>query len=289
VVLCTPMTETVSAWRDKGELFEFRGHRIFTRSEGTGDTMLLVHGFPTASWDWASVWPELVARYRVLTLDMLGFGFSAKPRSFPYEITTQADLFEALLQRHGVTSYRLFAHDYGVSVALELLARQPQATARIERLCLLNGGLFPEAHHPALIQRLLASPVGPLIARLSSYRVFARSMRRIWGKTPPTDEDLRSMWQLVCESDGLSVMPGLIDYLRQRRQHRERWVNALVTASIPVRLINGLVDPIAGASIVARYRELVPKPDIVELADVGHYPQVEAPERVLAAAVEFFR
>jgi pimeloyl-ACP methyl ester carboxylesterase len=54
-------------------------------------------------------------------------------------------------------------------------------------------------------------------------------------------------------------------------------------------LINGLVDPIAGASIVARYRELVPKPDIVELADVGHYPQVEAPDRVAAAALEFFR
>lgn len=282
------MTDAVGAWRDKGDFFEFRGHRIFTRSEGSGDAMLLVHGFPTASWDWAPLWADLVARYRVLTLDMLGFGFSAKPRSFAYEITTQADLFEALLQRHGVTSYRLFAHDYGVSVALELLARQPQG-AKIEQLCLLNGGLFPEAHHPALIQRLLASPVGPLVARLSSYRVFARSMRRIWGTTPPAEEDLRSMWRLVTESDGLAVMPGLIDYLRQRRQHRERWVNALVNATIPVRLIDGLVDPIAGASIVARYRELVPKPDIIELADVGHYPQVEAPDRVLDAALNFFR
>jgi pimeloyl-ACP methyl ester carboxylesterase len=280
---------TPDEWRAKGLYFEWRGHQIFSRCEGSGEPMLLVHGFPTASWDWTPLWPALVSRYRCLALDMIGFGFSAKPKSFEYTIMAQADLFEALLDREGVTSYRLFAHDYGVSVALELLARQQGAKAKIERVCLLNGGLFPEAHRPALVQKLLASPLGPLVARLSTYRVFARSMRRIWGATPPTETDLRSMWQLVAESDGLAVMPGLIDYLRQRRQHRERWVGALVNASVPVRLINGLVDPIAGASIVARYRELVPKPDIVELADVGHYPQVEAPDRVAAAALEFFR
>lgn len=250
--------------------------------------MLLVHGFPTASWDWTPLWSGLVARYRLLTLDMIGFGFSDKPKKFAYDITAQADLYEALLEREGVTRYRLFAHDYGVSVAQELLARQGTATTPIERVCLLNGGLFPEAHRPALIQKLLASPLGSLVAKLSSYRVFSRTMKRIWGRTPPTEKDLRAMWQLVTANNGLSVTPGLIDYLRQRRENRERWVGALVKATVPKRLVDGVLDPIAGEQIVARYRELVPSPDVVELADVGHYPQVEAPDRVLAAALEFF-
>jgi len=279
---------TPEQWRAKGDYFDWRGHRIFYRCEGTGEPLLLVHGFPTASWDWAPLWPALLERYRLLTLDMIGFGFSAKPKSFAYRITSQADIYEALLEREGVTRYRLFAHDYGVSVAQELLARQGDAKAKIDRVCLLNGGLFPEAHSPALVQKLLASPLGPLVARLSSYRVFSRTMRKIWGATPPTESDLRAMWQLVTESDGLAVTPGIIDYLRQRRENRPRWVGALVNATVPLRLINGVVDPIAGAKIVARYRELVPKPDVVELADVGHYPQVEAPDRVLAAALEFF-
>lgn len=280
---------TPEEWRATGDYFEWRGHRIFRHCDGTGEPLLLVHGFPTASWDWAPLWPALVERYRLLTLDMIGFGFSAKPRSFDYAIMAQADLYEALLEREGVTRYRLFAHDYGVSVALELLARQSTAKAKIQRVCLLNGGLFPEAHHPVLVQKLLASPLGPLVARLSSYRVFSRSMRKIWGKTPPSEADLRGMWQLVSESNGMAVMPGLIDYLRQRRVNRERWVGALVGATVPVRLIDGLLDPVAGADIVARYRELVPNADIVELADVGHYPQIEAPDRVLAGALEFFQ
>mgnify|MGYP003377880407 CR=1 FL=1 len=60
-----------------------------------------------------------------------------------------------------------------------------------------------------------------------------------------------------------------------------------MAAPVPVRLIAGLADPVSGAHMVARYRALVPAPDVVELAAVGHYPQLEAPDAVLAAAIEF--
>jgi pimeloyl-ACP methyl ester carboxylesterase len=277
-------------WRARGDTFEWRGERIFFRVEGTGDPVLLVHGFPTASWDWSPIWPRLVERYRVLTLDMIGFGFSAKPRRFPYSIFAQADLFGALLARERISSYRLVAHDYGDTVAQELLARQPEdpAAPRIVSACLLNGGLFPETHRALLTQKLLASPLGPLLSRLGGHRAFARAMRGIWGKHPVSDEELRAMWRLVAEHDGPAVMPKLIAYMAERREHRERWVGALVSAPAPLRLINGLLDPISGAHMVARYREVIPRPDVVELPRVGHYPQLEAPGAVLAAILEHF-
>jgi pimeloyl-ACP methyl ester carboxylesterase len=83
-------------------------------------------------------------------------------------------------------------------------------------------------------------------------------------------------------------MPKLIGYMAERREHRERWVGALCKTKVPVRLIDGLVDPISGAHMVARYRELVPNPDIVELPGVGHYPQLEAPDKVVTAILEKF-
>lgn len=272
------------AWRERGDTFAWRDHSIFYRAEGSGDPLLLIHGFPTASWDFFPIWPALVARHRVLALDMLGFGFSAKPRPHRYSIFEQADLFEDFLAREQVTRVTVLAHDYGVTVAQELLARQPGAAARIDRLYLLNGGLFPETHRALAMQKLLASPVGPLLARVSSYRTFASSMRRIWGTVrPPDDTELRAMWQLVSHAEGAAVLPLLLRYMEERRRNRSRWVGALTSAAIPIRLINGLVDPISGAHMVARYRELVPNPDVVELPGVGHYPQVEAPDRVLAA------
>ncbi|MBA3504075.1 MAG: alpha/beta fold hydrolase [Myxococcota bacterium] len=275
---------SVDQWRAGGQSFEWRGHRIWFRSEGTGEPLLLVHGFPTASWDFHAVWPELVKRYRVLTLDLIGFGLSAKPRDFAYSIKRQADLVEALLAHERVERYRLLAHDMGVSIAQELLARR----APIIAVCLLNGGLFPETHRALLTQRLLASPLGPLIARLSTYRTFKGAMIRIWGERRIPEDELRSMWQLVSCEGGLAVMPQLIGYMKERKAERARWVGAIVEPAAPVRLINGVVDPVSGAHMIARYRELVANADVVELAGVGHYPQVEAPDRVLGPMLEHF-
>ena len=78
--------------------------------------------------------------------------------------------------------------------------------------------------------------------------------------------------------------------MEERRRHRERWVGALRDAAgrgIPVRLIDGTEDPVSGGHMVARYRELIPDPDVVELAGVGHYPQTEAPDAVIDAARPF--
>jgi pimeloyl-ACP methyl ester carboxylesterase len=221
---------------------------------------------------------------------MIGFGFSAKPRRFGYSISAQADLFAAFLARENVTRYRVLAHDYGLTVFQELLARQgeDEAAPRIAAACLLNGGLFPETHRPLPTQRLLASPLGAVVARLTTYRTFAAALRRIWGTHPVAESELRAMWQLVTHDHGLRVAPELIGYMAERRRHRERWVGALTNAAAPLRLIDGLLDPISGAHMVARYRELVPRPDVVELPSVGHYPQLEAPEAVLSAVVDFF-
>jgi pimeloyl-ACP methyl ester carboxylesterase len=280
---------TPSDWRARGDCFEWRGQRIFFRSEGAGPTILLIHGFPTASWDWCALWPELVKRYRVLALDLIGFGFSAKPRAFPYSTAAQADLCEAFLAREGVMSYRLLAHDYGLTVTQELLARQgAESSPRIVSACLLNGGLFPETHRPLLLQRLLASPAGPLLARLTTYRTFSASLRRIWGRHPPQETELAALWQLVTCGEGLRVMPALIGYMAERRRFRARWVGAVQQATAPLRLVCGLDDPVSGAHMVARYRELIPRPDVVELPGVGHYAQLEAPEAVLTAVLHHF-
>jgi pimeloyl-ACP methyl ester carboxylesterase len=276
---------TPDEWRSRGEIWQWRGYDVYVRVEGRGEPLLAIHGFPTASWDWHAIWPALVDRFRVLTLDMMGFGFTAKPRDFAYSIVAQADLFEALLAREGVTRYRILAHDYGTSVAQELLARQGETKppARIESVCLLNGGIFPERHRAAVTQKLLLSRLGPLVSRLSSYRTFARTMTSIWGTQPPPESELRGMWQLVTANAGMRVMPDIIRYIAERKSRRDRWVGALINARVPLRFVCGLVDPVSGEHMAARYRELVPRPDVVDLPGVGHYPQVEAPAAVTDA------
>ena len=279
-------------WEHGGAWRVVNGQRIFVRDGGVAqrtEALLLLHGFPTSSWDWAALWPALCSRHRVIAFDFLGFGLSDKPADGPYTIGHQADIAEALLVQLGVRDVSLLAHDFGDTVAQELLARQRDGSASIplRRVVLLNGGLFPETHRPVLLQTLLIGPFGPLVARLSNYRGFARNLRRICVQ-PWRDEELRGHWELLHRGNGTRVLPKLIRYMEERRRHRARWVGALQQTAVPVRVIDGLDDPISGAHMLARYRELVPDADAIGLTGVGHYPQVEAPDEVLAAIGDFF-
>jgi pimeloyl-ACP methyl ester carboxylesterase len=284
----SPLRVPLAQWAASGRHVEWRGHSIFTRRGGRAGApvLVLIHGFPTASWDWEALWTPLADRYDVFTLDMLGFGLSAKPARHDYSLIEQADLFEDLLAREGVADYHVLAHDYGDTVAQELLARQdePGARPRLRSVALLNGGLFPETHRPALIQRLLLSPLGPLVGKLASRQSIARTMRGIFGPdTPPDDALIDTFWTLMTTHGGTAVMHRLIRYMVERRVHRARWVGALQSTRVPLTLIDGAADPISGAHMAARYRELVPAPDVTLLDGIGHYPQVEAPAAVLAA------
>lgn len=291
---------SLTRWRDTGGYFEFGAHRLFVRTQGSGhEALLLLHGFPTASWDYEAMWPALCKRFpHVITLDLLGFGFSDKPPRHRYSLIEQAEICAALLRERGVDRVHLLAHDYGVSVAQELLARAadrasgrtPEAGGFPEPVsCVfLNGGLFPEAHRPLPAQRRLAGWFGPLYARLITARRFERSFCALFGpETQPGVIELHDFRQLIGLHHGWRVLPRLLRYLKERRRYRERWVGALTQPRQPLRLIAGIVDPVSGPLMVQRYRDLVPNADVVTLDGIGHYPQLEAPDRVLRAFFAF--
>ena len=73
-------------WRRDALTFRHSGHEIFYRRGGRGAALALIHGFPTASWDWHRIWPTLIEHFDVLAADMIGFGFSAKPAGYEYSL-----------------------------------------------------------------------------------------------------------------------------------------------------------------------------------------------------------
>ncbi len=281
---------TLEGWQHGGKWFSYEGHAIFSRMAGQGEPLVLMHGYPTASWDWNRLWPMLVPHHNVLTLDMLGFGFSDKPADYSYSIQDQADLFQGWIEQLGLSSVHLLAHDYGCSVAQELLAREQEASLpfRIRTVCFLNGALFPEVHNPLLIQKLLRSPFGGLISRGLTRRSFERNFRRLFGThNPPDRQDMDDFWHLLTYNNGRGILHRLIQFMEERRCHRNRWVSAVQKADQPLRLISGTADPVSGAAMARRYRELVADPDVVCLRNIGHYPHLETPWDVFSAYRDF--
>jgi pimeloyl-ACP methyl ester carboxylesterase len=291
----SPSLVSTDAWEARGSYRELLGHRIFVideaAREGDRGTIFLIHGFPTSSWDWWKIWPALNRDYRLVALDLLGFGFSAKPSPHDYRIMEQADLCEALVQLLQLERFHVLAHDYGDTVAQELLARQNDGSGAGQWLsCLfLNGGLFPETHRAVLAQKLLLSPLGFLVSRGLSRASLRKSFDHIFGPDmKASDAEIDAFYALFERDGGRRNLHRLIHYMTDRRRHRERWVDALRQARCPIGLINGSVDPVSGDHMVQRFEALVGTGHfITRLPRVGHYPQVEAPQAVIAGYQAF--
>ena len=282
----------IEGWWNAGERIQLQlpgGVRraIFARVLGAGPWLTMVHGFPTSSWDWVPMLPALAVDHRVLVFDLLGFGESDKPTGHDWSAFEQADILEALWKHFDTGETRVVAHDVGLTVALELLARQQEGTlpVRIVDMTLLNGGVYAGFHRQRRIQGWLQRPVvGPLIARMLGEARFGTALAEVFGPAhQPGREALHQHWLSVARRDGSRNYHRLIRYIPERRANAPRWENALEKTSVPIRFVWGMADPVSGAPMVEVIRRRRPGADIVELANVGHYPQLEDPSSVVEA------
>ncbi len=282
-------------WKNSGQFITYKNqHQIFYQEAGNGETLLMIHGFPTASWDWNKIWDSLVEKYHLVALDLIGFGFSDKPKKYNYSIMDQADLVEDFLEKKKITKAHILAHDYGDTVLQEILARfidrknAGKSGFEIQSVVLLNGGLFPETHKALPIQKLLISPIGGLLVHFLNRKKLKKSFDNIFGKeTQATEKEIDEFYALMDHKNGKMIFHKLIRYMSDRKKYRERWVAALQNSPVPILLIDGAADPISGKHMTERYRELIPNPVIVLLEKIGHYPQTEAPAQVLEAYFDF--
>lgn len=291
------MDADLERWKSAGEFFDYLGFEIFYRVDGpplgTAPTLLAVHGYPFNSYDWALIWTTLVERFTVVAPDMIGMGFSAKPTAYQYSVHDHADVHEALLAHLGVSHCHVLAHDLGDSVAQELLARfefgeQSYGSVRYESITWLNGGMFNEAYTPRAMQKLMSgTPLGDIMSPLQgnplSRRILEPTINEMFGpRTKPTRAMLEVFHEILEYNDGKRVLHKVVRFLADRYTHRNRWVRAMRETAVPMRLIDGPIDPNSGAHMARRYAEVVPDADVVMLADdIGHWPQLEAPDEVL--------
>ncbi|WP_095011312.1 alpha/beta fold hydrolase [Tsuneonella mangrovi] len=280
---------SIAEWRADAKHFTFDGQQIAYWTGGSGKPLLLVHGYPTASWDWHKVWSTLGEQHSLIAPDMIGFGLSDKPRS-GYSIHRQADMHLTLLDHLGITEFDALVHDYGVSVGQELLARRKEGTGAqgLEQVVFLNGGLFPDQHRPRPIQKLGISPVGFLLGWTINREKFGKGFSEMFGpNTQPSAQELDEFWALISHNRGNRIMHKLLHYIADRREHAERWFDALRSAQGDIGLINGALDPVSGRHAYEAWRERLPDARHHLIPNVGHYPQVEDPQTVARVALEW--
>jgi pimeloyl-ACP methyl ester carboxylesterase len=283
LLITASTTSRVDVWQAGGQLVEVNGRRLFVRTAaGRGPALLFLHGFPSSSYDWRLLL-ELLPDQEFVCFDFLGFGLSEKPRDHVYSLFDQADLVEAVAARLDSDEIVMVAHDMGTSVATELLARDIEGRLpfRLRSVLLLNGSMILERASLTSSQKLLRSRFGPLVARMSNERSFRAGFARLFSPDHPlTPEEAADQWALLAYGGGNRILHKLTHYLRERVTHADRWHGALRDWRGELELAWGMRDPVSTAAVLDGVCALRPAAPVTRFDELGHYPQLEAPEAI---------
>ena len=278
---------TSNEWKSKGNFIQVNNNRLFVIDTNNNintsqKSMVILHGYPTSSFDYYKVLPELSKNYRVILHDHLGFGFSDKPENLDYSLIKQADIALELWRQLGLKKIYLFAHDYGTSVATEIIARYNANELDIEivQLIITNGSIHIELSQLRTIQKLLKHKIlGKYVAKLTNFPIFRKNMKNIYfDSSKVTDNELKEMWKLIELNGGRKVIHKLTQYINERYLHWNRWVGALKKTQIPTKIIWAKNDPIAVVAIAELLSKEIPNNTLYWLENTGHFLMLENPK-----------
>jgi haloalkane dehalogenase len=282
------------AWLDR-QAYPFAPHRLELATgrlhyldEGSGPTILFVHGTPTWSFEWRHLVAGLRATHRCVAPDHLGFGLSDRPASAAYTPEAHAERLRELVDRLGLERFTLVVHDFGGPIGLPLAH---YGSGRVERLVVLNSWMWSFADDPEMTKRarMVAGGLGRFL-----YRRFNASLRLIM---PSAYGDRRKLTRAI-HRQYLSVFPdadsrervlyALALALTRSSSHYEGlWARRAALASIPSLVVWGMKDSAFRPAQLAKWREALPHARVVELPQAGHWPHEEDPDAVLAALRAF--
>jgi pimeloyl-ACP methyl ester carboxylesterase len=287
------VSNDIDRWEQAGSYRTIGGHRIFVVDRAAEverhEPVLVLHGFPTCSYDWRRTIETLAQVRRVVVPDFLGFGLSAKPDA-KYSLFEQADLVEAVVAELGLWEVALLTHDMGDSVGGELLARSLDGALGFDvtNRVITNGSIYMELVQLSDGQKLLLMLPDQMLDedQAPDRAAVATALRGTLAPDASVDDgELEMLAELVVRDRGSRLLPRTIRYIEERRVHEGRWTGAIERHPAPLTIVWGDVDPIAVWPMAERLHSARPDATLVRLDGIGHYPMLEASE-AFDAAVE---
>lgn len=256
-------SELIDRWKAGGSFFTWsstepanNGRTVQVFYTCLGDAarppLLLVHGFPTSSFDFRGLAQDLQNDFRVCTLDFPGYGLSDKPTGYRYTLADDARLLRRFVTEViAKPEIVLLSHDRGDSVALNLIQLLQTETAppvRISQLFITNGNLYlPLANLTEFQKRMLDPATAPAAVKAVNAQLLAVGMGQT-QYTPPLradDPEVGALATLFAMPAAIEVIPATIQYLNERRQFEVSFLESLKASRIPATIMWGVHDMVS--------------------------------------------
>ena len=290
-------------WCQAGEYFswesnlpvndDFDALNIFHTCQGNpkDPAVLMIHGYPTSSFDYASLFDELKDEFFLCALDTPGYGFSDKPLDgYDYSIDDDAQLVDYFVREIAeLDEFAILTHDKGDSVGLALLQiyqAYDKKPYTIQHHFITNGNIYLPLAQLTNGQKALLNPtLGPVISALLPAGRFAEGLADLAFATTLPQSEIDAYASISAYQDGLAVQHEIIEYLNERAENEVGWLQGLAKSEIPTTLIWGELDAIAPLEVPDHawnnYLKDRATPAIYwRIPCADHYLQVDTPELI---------
>lgn len=270
-----------------GRIVRLRGAnlRVYETGSAGGSPLVLLHGFLTSAITWRNIWPAFTERHRVILVDLPGCGGSPAPRTAAWTAPSAADMLVELFDSLGLAAATVVGSQMGGSLAAWLAARHP---TRVSRLVVMAAGALGEGTANLGLYRTLATPVlGPLVARLFPYRLFAGKWAAAHGPGHDPDRALVRAYHRQFQARGAVMARFALGIRLSYGESFDALAGPLADLEVPTLLLFGTDDHIVPPSTGGRFAELIPDSRLVLLPGCGDFPQEEDSTAVTAAMTTF--
>jgi len=248
--------------------------------------IILIHGYMASLYVWKTTAPMLAdAGFRVIAVDLLGFGYSEKPSWFEYSIQSQARMVSRFMNRVGIGRATVVGSSYGGAVAATLALDYPE---RVEKLVLVDAVINDDLRSHPILRLASLRGIGEIITPfLADSRLFLR--RRMHGTLAKashhliTRDRVEAIRRPLCNRDGhRSLLATSRAWDAKRIEQDAHLINA------PTLIIWGENDTVIPIKNGHNLHGEILNSRFVVLKDCGHVPQEEKSEIFAELVSEFY-
>ena len=257
--------ETIE-WKDApltGKLTTVHGVAVHHLDEGHGPAVVLIHGFGGHTFSFRKNVPALAEHYRVIAVDLMGFGYTERPPKSDYSLTAQARLVVGLMDELGIESAAVVGHSMGGEVAMRIAAGYPERVEKLILVASVSGDRFPSLP-PTPIIRPFMSVFGRLTGRFLLRRGFydrSKLTEEVWA-------GYRSPRRIH------GFMDGIYQLFRDWRHDRPI---AFENISQPVMILWARAERLPNW-MLNRLRKRLPQAEVRYVEEAGHLVLEEQPD-----------
>jgi len=255
----------------------------YMERQGDGPVLLLVHGFSANKETWLKLSAGLPENYHIIAPDLAGHGATPEPDNDDYNLLSQTERLHTLMKNINIDHFHMIGNSMGGAISTIYATRYPQ---QLQSLILIDAAGI-DGDQPSQFMQELEEGNNPLIA--NDEESFEYRWNLVMEQPPFVPWPIRpAIVRMTINRAGLNQK--IFDDMLATRNEAEIQnlpENIRSQVTMPVLIIWGEQDRVLDVSATAAFKKLMPQAEVKILPEIGHVPQIEAPEETAQLITDF--